>query len=68
MERMEGGEHVFYVRPKKHEDLEKEIDLLVRSGHTRLWATPMLAFFVALLASLVFSAVVGNLIFLLTSF
>jgi len=68
MERMEGGEHVIYVRPKKDEDLEKEIDLLVRSGHTRLWITPMIPFLVPMLLSLVFSTVVGNLIFWLFPF
>jgi preflagellin peptidase FlaK len=68
MERMEGGEHVIYVRPKKDEDLEKEINLLVRSGHTRLWITPMIPFLVPMLLSLVFSTVVGNLIFWLFPF
>jgi len=68
MERMEGGEHNIYTRPKRDEDLEKEIDLLVRSGHTRLWITPKIPFIVPMLLSLVFSTVVGNLIFLLTPF
>jgi len=68
MERMEGGEHEIYARPKREEDLQKEIDLLVRSGHTRLWITPKIPFMVPMLASLVFSAVIGNLVFLLTSF
>ncbi len=67
MERMEGGEHVIYARPKRDEDLDKEVDLLVKSGRTRLWITPKIPFIVPMLASLVFSAVIGNLIFLLTS-
>jgi preflagellin peptidase FlaK len=68
MERMEAGEHIVYTRPRREEDLDKEIDLLVASGHTRLWITPKIPFIVPMLASLVFSAVIGNLIFLLSSF
>lgn len=68
MERMEGGEHRIYARPKRDEDLEKEVELLVRSGRTRLWITPKIPFIVPMLASLVFSALIGNLIFLLTAF
>jgi len=68
MERMEAGEHLVFTRPRREEDLDKEVDLLVASGHTRLWITPKIPFIVPMLASLVFSAVIGNLIFLLGSF
>jgi preflagellin peptidase FlaK len=68
MERMNGEMHEFFARPKQDENLENEVDLLVRAGHTRLWITPKIPFIVPLLASLVFSAVIGNLIVLLASF
>lgn len=68
MERMVDGQHVTYTRPKRDEDLEKEIGLLVGSGHSRLWVTPKIPFIVPMLASLLFSAVIGNLVFLFSSF
>lgn len=66
MERIDHGEHRLYTRPKRDEDLDKEVDLLVKSGHTRLWVTPKIPFIVPMLASLIFTATVGNLILFLT--
>jgi preflagellin peptidase FlaK len=67
MERIEDGEHVVYVRPRHEENLEKEVDLLVASGHTRLWVTPMTPLVLLMWASLIFSSIFGNLIFWLVS-
>ena len=66
MESIDNGQHRYFVRPRRNEDLKKEIDLLVKSGYSRCWVTPMIPFFVPMLVSLMFSAIVGNLIFLLT--
>lgn len=67
MERMEGSEHVLYARPRHDEDLDKEVNLLAEAGHSRIWITPKIPFIVPLLASLFFSTVIGNLIFLASS-
>ena len=67
MERIDQGQHRLYARPKRDEDLGKEIDLLVKSGYTRFWVTPKIPFVVPMLAGLIFSAIVGNLFLLLTT-
>ncbi len=64
MERVERGRHVTYTRPKRDEDLPKELDLLKGAGISRVWVTPKIPFMVPMLASLIFSAVVGNILFL----
>lgn len=65
MERMEDGKHVVYTRPRRNEDLEAELDLLVKAGHDRVWVTPKVPFIIPMTIGLVFSFVVGNLVFLL---
>jgi len=65
MERVEDGKHVTYTRPRRDEDLDAEIDLLIKEGHSRVWVTPKVPFIIPITISLVFSVVVGNLIFLL---
>lgn len=67
MERMDGSQHEYFARPRHGEDLDKELGLLVSAGHTRIWITPKIPFIVPMAASLVFSAVIGNLIFLVSS-
>ncbi len=65
MERIDKGEHIIYTRPRRNEDLVKEVDLLKGAGVTRVWVTPKIPFMVPMLASLVLSAVVGNFLLLL---
>ena len=65
MERIENGEHVFYSRPRRNEDLSKELGLLRGAGINRVWVTPKIPFMVPILASLVLSALVGNVLALL---
>lgn len=65
MERMEGGKHVLFTRPKLEEDLAKELRMLEAGGHTRVWVTPKIPLIVPLLIALVFATVVGNLLALL---
>lgn len=65
MERMDGGKHVLYTRPKQEEDLEKELDRLEEAGHTKVWITPKIPFLIPITVSLVLSTTVGNLILLL---
>ncbi len=68
MERIEDGSHKTYSRPRSDEDLEREVALLNSAGLTKVWITPKIPFIVPMLLSLVFSTVVGNLLFLLTSY
>jgi len=65
MERIEHGKHVYYSRPRRNEDLGKELDLLKSAGVNRVWVTPKIPFMVPILASLVASAIVGNFLSLL---
>lgn len=65
MERIENGRHVVYTRPRRQEDLGKELGLLKSAGFDRVWVTPKIPFMVPMLASLVLSAVVGNFLILL---
>ena len=65
MERIVNGTHVFYTRPKREEDLVKELDLLKRAGFNRVWVTPKIPFMLPMLASLAVSAIVGNFLILL---
>lgn len=67
MERMEDGQHVFYSRPRQEEDLDSEVERLVRAGHTRLWVTAKIPFIIPMLAGVIVSTVFGNVFFLITS-
>ena len=62
MERIEGGRHKTYTRPEPDEDLEKEVGLLAGAGFKRIWVTPKIPFIIPMLAALVFSAVLGNIL------
>jgi len=64
MENIENGNHVLHTKPRKSEDLEKETSLLDAAGYKRVWVTPKIPFIVPMTASLVFTAVVGNFLFL----
>lgn len=65
MERIEDGKHVVYTRPRRKEELDAELDLLAEAGHDRVWVTPKVPFIIPMTIGLVFSFVVGNVIFLL---
>lgn len=62
MERMDGGVHRTYTRPRHDEDLSSEVDRLVSAGHTRVWVTPKIPFIIPICVALVFTAVVGNVL------
>jgi preflagellin peptidase FlaK len=64
MERIEDGKHKVYTRPKTDEDLEKELGVLVEAGKKRIWITPKIPFIIPMLAALVFSTIVGNILLL----
>jgi preflagellin peptidase FlaK len=66
MERMDEGKHRIYTKPRRVEDLGKELDLLVEAGHSRVWVTPKVPFIIPMFLSLLFTTVVGNLLLLLT--
>jgi len=68
MERMENGKHVVYTRPRRDEDLGKELDLLKSAGVTKVWVTPKIPFILPMLAGLIVSAVFGNFLLLLFPF
>ena len=65
MERMENGRITRFVTPKSNEDLAKEVELLAKAGKTRVWITPKLPFIVPITASIVLTAVIGGLLFLI---
>ncbi len=67
MERVENGRVTKYAVPKSNEDLAREVGLLAEAGRTRIWVTPKLPFIIPISASLVLSAFVGGLLFLLVS-
>ncbi len=68
MERMVDGKHVMYAKPRREDDLSNELRLLKEAGVERVWVTPKIPFMVPMLASLILSAVVGNIIGLLSAF
>ena len=65
MERMEDGKHILYTRPRRREELTEELDLLAKAGFNRVWVTPKVPFIIPMTIGLVFSFVVGNIVFLL---
>jgi preflagellin peptidase FlaK len=65
MENIEDGKLVMHTRPRRNEDLEKELELLKTTGISRVWVTPKVPFIIPITASLVFTAIVGNLLFLI---
>lgn len=62
MERVEEGVHRRYTRPRRDEQLAEEIDKLIAADHRRVWVTPKVPFIIPMAASLVFTAVVGNIL------
>ena len=68
MERIIEGKHVFYTRPKIEENLTEELTKLREQGVARVWITPKIPFIIPMLAGLLLTAIVGNLLFLLFGF
>ena len=67
MERVENGERKFSVFPGPSEDTAADLDRLAELGAQEVWVTPKVPFLIPITASLAFSVVVGNIIFLFLS-
>lgn len=65
MESMEDGVHRTFARPRKSETMEKDVQELVKAGHSRVWVTPKIPFIVPMLISIILSATAGNFLQLL---
>ena len=65
MERMQDGQHIVYTRPRRDEDLGKELQKLRDTGRSRIWVTPKIPFIPAILAGSLITALVGNLLLLI---
>lgn len=67
MERIEDGERKFSLFPGPSEDTGADLDRLAEAGAQEVWVTPKVPFLIPITASLLFSVVVGNIIFLFLS-
>jgi preflagellin peptidase FlaK len=65
MEHVENGNVKRHAKPRRIENLDDEIELLKAAGVSRPWITPKIPFIIPITAALVFTAIVGNLLFLL---
>ncbi len=65
MENIDDGRLVKHIRPRKGEDLDKELGLLKAAGISRVWVTPRVPFIIAITIGLVFTTIVGNILFLI---
>jgi preflagellin peptidase FlaK len=65
MERIEDGGIRFSVFPAPSEDIPGDLDKLSAAGLKEVWVTPKIPFLIPITASLLFSFVVGNLLFLI---
>jgi len=66
MEKVEDGEVVTYLFPKKRtekKDLKKDIKALRKAGLKKVWVTPKIPFMVPMFFGFLLSFLVGNLIF-----
>ncbi len=68
MENIVEGVPRLHTRPRRDEDLGKEIELLKSAGVSRVWVTPKVPFIIPLTVGVVFVAIVGNIFFLLFGF
>jgi len=50
---------------KSDDSTEEQINQLEASGKTRIWVTPKIPFLIPITVSLLFSTIVGNIIFFL---
>ncbi|OPY26144.1 MAG: Preflagellin peptidase [Methanomassiliicoccales archaeon PtaU1.Bin030] len=64
MERVEEGAVKFSVFPPASETLNEDLDRLSAAGLKEVWVTPKIPFLIPIAASLLFSVIVGNLLFL----
>ncbi|MDW5562284.1 MAG: A24 family peptidase C-terminal domain-containing protein [Methanomassiliicoccus sp.] len=64
MERVEDGQRKLRLFPGPAEDTANELDALAATGAQAIWVTPKVPFLIPITASLAFSVVVGNLLFL----
>lgn len=67
MERIEEGDRRLSLFPGPSEDTGADLDRLSEAGAEEIWVTPKVPFLIPITASLVFSVVVGNLLFLFLS-
>lgn len=65
MERIENGVVKFSVFPKGSDFTEAEFDHLAAVGLQVIWVTPKIPFLIPIAASLLFSVIIGNVLFLL---
>ena len=63
MEYMKDGVLKMSVFVKSDDSTEEQIDELEAAGMTKLWVTPKIPFLIPITASILFSAIVGNIIF-----
>ena len=66
MERMVNGERKFVYFPKEDEEENAILDALQQAGVDEIWVTSKIPFLIPITVSIVFSAVVGNIVMLLT--
>jgi prepilin signal peptidase PulO-like enzyme (type II secretory pathway) len=62
---MVNGERKFVYFPKEDEEENAILDALQQAGVEKIWVTPKIPFLIPITISIVFSAVVGNVIMLL---
>ena len=65
MERVENGAVKFSVFPKGEDFTEADFDHLAALGLQEVWVTPKIPFLIPIAASLLFSVIIGNVLFLL---
>jgi preflagellin peptidase FlaK len=65
MEFMKDGELKMSVFVRPDDSTEEQLNQLEAAGMTRIWVTPKIPFLIPITASLLFSTIVGNLIFFL---
>jgi archaeal preflagellin peptidase FlaK len=67
MEYVKDGELKMSVFVRPDDTTEDQINQLEAAGMTRIWVTPKIPFLIPITASLLFSTIVGNIIFFLVS-
>jgi preflagellin peptidase FlaK len=64
MQRVEEGVVRFRYFPKEDEDFEKVVAQLSEAGEKSIWVTPKMPFLLFITASVILSAIIGNLVLL----
>jgi archaeal preflagellin peptidase FlaK len=65
MERMDGGARKITMFPHSSDEGKEQLAQLEAAGATSIWVTPKIPFLIPITASVLFSAIVGNVLFLL---